>query len=163
MRIMMASRCGYSLDLSAAVNDRALCHVDNAYFLEHLELVSHRCKTHTVSNTAFRGFGAPQGMMIIESALDDIARALGKDPLDVRRANFYGVTERNVTHYGMTVEDNVMPRSPTSSRRQRLSPPARGGGAPQRRESVVKRGLAFTPVKFGVSFNATFFNQAARW
>src|SRR5205085_73054 len=94
----MASRCGHSLDLSAAVNDRALCHVDNAYFLEHLHLVSHRCKTNTVSNTAFRGFGAPQGMMIIEHVVDDIARALGKDAFDVRRTNFYGLAERNVTH-----------------------------------------------------------------
>jgi xanthine dehydrogenase large subunit len=92
LSLTMASRCGYSLDLSAAVNDRALCHVDNAYFLEHLQLVSHRCKTNTVSNTAFRGFGAPQGMMIIETVLDDIARARGLDPLDVRRLNFYGVS-----------------------------------------------------------------------
>jgi xanthine dehydrogenase large subunit len=158
---MMASRCGYSLDLSAAVNDRALCHVDNAYFLEHLELVSHRCKTHTVSNTAFRGFGAPQGLMIIESAIDDIARVLGKDALDVRRANFYGVAERNVTHYGMTIEDNVIPRiadelEASSDYRERREAVARHNAA----NPVVKRGLAFTPVKFGVSFNATIFNQA---
>ncbi len=159
--ITMASRCGYSLDLSAAVNDRARCHVDNAYFLEHLHLVSHRCKTNTVSNTAFRGFGAPQGMMIIESALDDIARALGKDPLDVRRANFYGTTDRNVTHYGMTVEDNVMPRiarelEASSDYRQRRLAVERHNAA----QPAIRRGLAFTPVKFGVSFNATIFNQA---
>ena len=159
--ITMASRCGYSLDLSAAVNDRALCHVDNAYFLEHLRLVSHRCKTHTVSNTAFRGFGAPQGMMIIENALDDIARALGKDPLDVRRVNFYGTADRNVTHYGMTVEDNVMPRIAAeleagSGYRARREAVARHNAA----NPVIRRGLAFTPVKFGVSFNATIFNQA---
>ncbi|MEO7742255.1 MAG: xanthine dehydrogenase molybdopterin binding subunit [Usitatibacter sp.] len=159
--ITMASRCGYSLDLSAAVNDRALCHVDNAYFLEHLHLVSHRCKTNTVSNTAFRGFGAPQGMMIIENALDDIARALGKDPLDVRRVNFYGVYDRNVTHYGMTIEDNVMPRiarelEASSGYRERRETIARHNAA----SATLKRGLAFTPVKFGVSFNATLFNQA---
>ena len=105
---MLASRCGYSADLSGPVNDRALCHVDNAYFLEHVEIVSHRCKTHTVSNTAFRGFGGPQGMMAIEAVMDDIARRLGRDPLDVRRANFYGVAERNVTPYGMTVADNIL-------------------------------------------------------
>ena len=161
LSIMMASRCGYSLDLSSAVNDRALCHVDNAYFLEHLSVVSHRCKTHTVSNTAFRGFGGPQGMMIIESVLDDIARARGLDPLDVRRLNFYGVSERNVTHYGMTVEDNVMPRiaaelEASSDYRRRREAVARHNAA----NPVIKRGLAFTPVKFGISFNATFFNQA---
>jgi xanthine dehydrogenase large subunit len=159
--LMMASRCGYSLDLSAAVNDRALCHVDNAYFLEHLHLVSHRCRTNTVSNTAFRGFGAPQGMMIIENALDEVARALGKDPLDVRRVNFYGVSDRNVTHYGMTVEDNVIARiaaelEASSDYRRRREAIARHNAA----SPVTKRGIAFTPVKFGVSFNATFFNQA---
>ncbi len=106
--LMLASRCGYSADLSGPVNDRALTHVDNAYFLEHVEIVSHRCKTHTVSNTAFRGFGGPQGMMAIEAVMDDIARHLGRDPLDVRRANFYGVAERNVTPYGMTVADNLL-------------------------------------------------------
>jgi xanthine dehydrogenase large subunit len=159
--ITMASRCGYSLDLSAAVNDRAVCHVDNAYYLENLQLVSHRCKTNTCSNTAFRGFGGPQGMMIIESAIDDIARTLGKDPLDVRRANFYGVSERNVTHYGMTVEDNVIGRifeelEASSEYRRRREAVARHNAA----HPVIKRGLAFTPVKFGISFNATHFNQA---
>ncbi len=161
LSLMMASRCGYSLDLSAAVNDRAVCHVDNAYFLEHLHLVSHRCKTHTVSNTAFRGFGAPQGMMIVESVLDDIARRIGKDPLDVRRINFYGVSERNVTHYAMTVEDNVIARiadelEASSDYRRRREAVARYNAA----DHAIKRGLAFTPVKFGVSFNATLFNQA---
>ncbi len=156
LSLMMASRCGYSLDLSAAVNDRALCHVDNAYYLEHLQLVSHRCKTNTVSNTAFRGFGAPQGMMMVESVLDDIARARGLDPLDVRRINFYGVSERNVTHYGRTVEDNVIARiaeelEASSDSRRRREGVARHNAA---------RGIAFTPVKFGVSFNATLFNQA---
>ena len=161
LSLTMASRCGYSLDLSAAVNDRAVCHVDNAYFLEHLQLVSHRCKTNTVSNTAFRGFGAPQGMMIIETVLDDIARARGLDPLDVRRLNFYGVSERNVTHYGMTVEDNAMPRiaaelEASSDYRARREAIARHNAANQ----TIKRGLAFTPVKFGISFNAVLYNQA---
>ncbi len=161
LSIMMASRCGYSLDLSAAVNDRALCHVDNAYFLENVRVVSHRCKTHTVSNTAFRGFGAPQGMMIVEAVVDDIARALGKDPLDVRRVNFYGESDRNVTHYGMTIEDNVLPRiarelEASSDYRKRREAVARHNAT----GGVIKRGIAFTPVKFGVSFNATLFNQA---
>ena len=161
LSIMMASRCGYSLDLSAAVNDRALCHVDNMYFFENIRVVSHRCKTNTVSNTAFRGFGGPQGMMIAEAAMDDVARALGMDPLDVRRVNFYGTTDRNVTHYGMTIEDNVMPRiarelEASSDYRARREAVARHNAA----NPVIRRGIAFTPVKFGISFNATFFNQA---
>jgi len=159
--VMMASRCGYSMDLSAAVNDRAVCHVDNAYFLEHVRIVSHRCKTNTVSNTAFRGFGGPQGMMVIESVIDEVARALGRDSLDVRRVNFYGVGERNTTPYGMTVEDNVMPRIATeleasSAYRERREAISRHN----RTHATTKRGLAFTPVKFGISFNATIFNQA---
>jgi len=161
LSLMIASRCGYSLDLSAAVNDRAVCHVDNAYFLEHLHLVSHRCKTNTVSNTAFRGFGGPQGMLMIENVMDDIARARSLDPLNVRRANFYGVGERDTTHYGMKVEDNVIGRiadelEKTSGYRQRRKEIARFNAA----SDVVKRGLALTPVKFGISFNATHFNQA---
>src|SRR4029450_13899987 len=100
LSVMLASRCGYSADLSGAVNDRALCHVDNAYFLEHVDIVSLRCKTHTVSNTAFRGFGGPQAMVVIEQIIDDIARALRLDPLEVRRANFYGIGERDTTYDG---------------------------------------------------------------
>ena len=161
LELMLASRCGYSADLSGPVNDRALCHVDNCYFLEHLEVISHRCKTNTVSNTAFRGFGAPQGMMAIEAVIDDIARYLRLDPLVVRRANFYGVTERNVTHYGMTIEDNIIHRvvdevaasSAYAERRRRVD--AFNASSP-----LIKRGIALTPVKFGVSFNATQYNQA---
>jgi xanthine dehydrogenase large subunit len=159
--LMLASRCGYSADLSGPVNDRALCHVDNCYFLEHVQVTSHRCKTNTVSNTAFRGFGGPQGMMAIEAVIDDIARNLGLDPLAVRRANFYGVTDRNVTHYGMTVEDNIIDRivdelaasSAYAERRQEIED--FNATSP-----VIKRGIALTPVKFGISFNATQYNQA---
>jgi xanthine dehydrogenase large subunit len=161
LTVMLASRCGYSADLSGPVNDRAVTHLDNAYFLEHVEIISHRCKTHTVSNTAFRGFGGPQGMMVIERILDDIARILGLDPLDVRRANFYGVTQRNVTHYGQTVEDNIIhdivdrleAESEYRDRRKNIA----HWNAHNR---IVKRGLALTPVKFGISFTATHFNQA---
>jgi xanthine dehydrogenase large subunit len=110
LTVMLASRCGYSADLSGPVNDRALMHLDNAYFLEHVEILSHRCKTHTVSNTAFRGFGGPQGMMVIEQILDSIARTLRLDPLCVRRRNFYGIESRNVTHYGQKIQDNVIER-----------------------------------------------------
>ena len=105
---MFASRCGISADLSGPINDRTMFHCDNAYFLENVRIVSHRCKTNTVSNTAFRGFGGPQGMFAIEYVIDDIARTLGKDPLEVRRTNFYGIGERNTTQYRQTVEDNII-------------------------------------------------------
>src|SRR5207244_3483830 len=95
--LSLASRCGMSTDLSGPVNDRAMFHADNAYYLENLELISQRCKTNTVSNTAFRGFGGPQGMFAIEYVIDEIARYLRRDPLAVRKANFYGVNDRNVT------------------------------------------------------------------
>ncbi|HEY0685939.1 MAG TPA: xanthine dehydrogenase molybdopterin binding subunit [Steroidobacter sp.] len=161
LQLMLASRCGYSADLSGPVNDRALCHIDNAYYLEHVAVTSHRCKTHTVSNTAFRGFGGPQGMMIIEAVLDDIARTLTLDPLAVRRANFYGTVTRNVTHYGQRIDDNVIHTI--------VDQLARTGRYHERRRAVdawnaarptIRRGLALTPVKFGISFNATLFNQA---
>ena len=109
-------------------------HLDNAYYLEHVEIVSHRCKTHTVSNTAFRGFGGPQGMMVIEQIMDDIARTLRLDPLAVRRANFYGVDSRNVTHYGQIVEDNVIRRDRRAARGQQ---PLSASGATQ----IARRGM----------------------
>jgi len=161
LTVTLASRCGYSADLSGPVNDRALLHLDNAYYLEHVEIVSHRCKTHTVSNTAFRGFGGPQGMMVIEQIIDEIARTLGVDPLSVRRSNLYGLASRNVTPYGQVVEDNlihkIIDRLAIDSRYQ------------ERREfaatwntvnPIIKRGVALTPVKFGISFTSTMFNQA---
>jgi xanthine dehydrogenase large subunit len=161
LTVMLASRCGYSADLSGPVNDRAMMHIDNAYFLENVEIVSHRCKTHTVSNTAFRGFGGPQGMVVIEQIVDSIARALEIDPLEVRRRNFYGIDDRNQTHYGQTVEHNLI-----HTIVERLVESSRYG---ERRALVaqwndthrhIKRGLALTPVKFGISFTATMFNQA---
>ncbi len=159
--VMLASRCGYSADLSGPVNDRAICHVDNCYFLENVRIVSHRCKTNTVSNTAFRGFGGPQGMLAIEAAIDAVARKLGKDPLDVRRINFYGTGERNVTHYQMTVEDNIiaglvaeLEKSSDYHARRAAIAKANAGS------SVLKRGIALVPLKFGISFNATHYNQA---
>jgi xanthine dehydrogenase large subunit len=161
VNIMLASRCGYSADLSGPVNDRALCHLDNAYFLEHIEVISHRCKTHTVSNTAFRGFGGPQGMMVIERIIDDIARTLGMDPLAVRRTNLYGIDDRNVTPYGQVVEDNASPsiieRLTSESRYAERRAAITAWNAANR---VIKRGIALTPVKFGISFNAAMYNQA---
>lgn len=161
LKLVLAANCGFSADLSGPVADRAVFHVDNAYFLGDVEIVSLRCKTNVQSHTAFRGFGGPQGMIVMEAILGDIARALGKDALDVRKANLYGIAERNVTHYQMPVEDNILAPliarlEETSHYRERREAIARwNAGSP-----VVKRGLALTPVKFGISFTATFFNQA---
>ncbi len=156
-----ASRCGMSADLSGPVNDRAMFHCDNAYFLEHVRILSHRCKTNTVSNTAFRGFGGPQGMFAIEYVVEDIARTLGKDPLEVRRRNFYGRGERNVTHYHQVVQENLaeklVERLLDSSDYEQRRADIRVFNASSR---VLKRGIAITPVKFGISFTNTMLNQA---
>ena len=156
-----AARCGMSADLSGPVNDRAMFHCDNAYFLENVRIVSHRCKTNTVSNTAFRGFGGPQGMFAIEYVLDDIARDLGKDPLQVRRRNFYGKSDRNVTHYQQTIEDNIVDEIfdklvTDSDYEQRQLEIREFNGT----SKVLRRGIAITPVKFGISFTNTLLNQA---
>jgi xanthine dehydrogenase large subunit len=159
--LTLASRCGFSADLSGPVNDRAVFHSDNAYWLPDVALHSFRCKTHTVSDTAFRGFGGPQGMFPIEHVIDEIAIALRRDPLDVRIANLYGKASRNVTPYGMTIEDNIAPdiiaKLEVSSRyRERRAQIAEWN----RTNPVIKRGIALTPVKFGISFTATHYNQA---
>jgi xanthine dehydrogenase large subunit len=156
-----AARCGMSADLSGPVNDRAMFHCDNAYFLENVRILSHRCKTNTVSNTAFRGFGGPQGMFAIECVIDDIARTLGMYPLAVRRQNFYGTEDRNVTHYQQVVEDNIadelfdrlLASSDYEDRRKAIY-------AFNADSKVLKRGIAITPVKFGISFTSTLLNQA---
>jgi xanthine dehydrogenase large subunit len=153
--------CGFSADLSGPVADRAVFHVDNAYFLGDVEIASYRCKTNTQSHTAFRGFGGPQGMMAIETIVGEIARKLGKDPLDVRLRNLYGIGERNVTHYQMPVEDNILQPlmqqlEQTANYRTRRAQIAQWNA----RSPIIKRGLALTPVKFGISFTATQFNQA---
>ncbi|MEY2618053.1 MAG: hypothetical protein RL522_1055 [Pseudomonadota bacterium] len=161
LKLTMLAHCGFSADLSGPVADRAIFHTDNAYFLSDVEITSYRCKTNTQSHTAFRGFGGPQGVIVIEAMLGDIARHLGLDPLDVRQRNLYGVQERNVTHYQMKVEDNILEplisQLETSSayRQRRAALTAWNAQSP-----VIKRGLALTPVKFGISFTATLFNQA---
>ncbi|HVQ09737.1 MAG TPA: xanthine dehydrogenase molybdopterin binding subunit [Allosphingosinicella sp.] len=160
IRIVLASRCGATADLSPAINDRAMFHADNCYYLPAVEIVSHRLRTHTVSNTAFRGFGGPQGMMAIERVMDDVAAHLELDPLAVRQANLYG-PGRDVTPYHMKVEDNVAP--------ELIAELAESAGYAARREAVaafnaghriLKKGLALTPVKFGISFTTTHLNQA---
>lgn len=158
--IMVAGRCGYSPDLSDAIVDRAMFHADNAYYLDQARVVGHRCKTHTVSNTAFRGFGGPQGMLVIEQAMDDIARHLGRDPLDIRKLNLYG-PGRDTTHYDQTIEQHVLPElmalleDSSDYRQRRAEITAFNQSSP-----VLKRGLALTPVKFGISFTAKHLNQA---
>jgi xanthine dehydrogenase large subunit len=156
-----ASRCGISADLSGPVNDRTMFHCDNAYFLESVSIKSHRCKTNTVSNTAFRGFGGPQGMFAIEYAIDDIARTLDVDPLEVRRRNFYGIGERDVTQYGQTIEDNILDMvadkvEASADYRERRAAIREFN----RTSKILKRGIALTPVKFGISFTSTHLNQA---
>jgi xanthine dehydrogenase large subunit len=164
LQLQMAANCGFSADLSGPVADRAVFHADNAYFLSDVEIASYRCKTNTQSHTAFRGFGGPQGVIVIEAILGDIARTLGLDAQDVRLANLYGKDAsegRNVTHYQMTVEDNILHEllpelEQTSRYRQRQAEIA----AWNARSPILKRGIAITPVKFGISFTATLFNQA---
>ena len=161
IQIELAGNCGYSPDLSGSIVDRAMFHSDNAYFLGNATINGHRCKTNTASNTAYRGFGGPQGMVAIEEIMDAVARKLGKDPLEVRKLNYYGKTERNVTHYHQTVEHNVIHEmtaeleesSEYAKRREEIR-------AFNAKSPVLKKGLALTPVKFGISFTATFLNQA---
>ncbi|HYF43705.1 MAG TPA: xanthine dehydrogenase molybdopterin binding subunit, partial [Ramlibacter sp.] len=161
LKLTMLANCGFSADLSGPVADRAIFHTDNAYYLGDVEIASFRCKTNLQSHTAFRGFGGPQGVILIEAVLGEIARYLKLDPLDVRMRNLYGVGERDVTHYQMKVEDNILQpllsklEQSASYRRRREAISAWNAQSP-----VIKRGLALTPVKFGISFTATFFNQA---
>ena len=161
-----ALRCGMSWDLSEPIGDRAMFHADNCYYLANARITSYRCKTHTQSNTAFRGFGGPQGMVGIERVIDHIAHHLGRDALAVRRANFYDHKasksgQRRLTPYNMVVEDciiqdifdELLETSDYARRRQEIA--AWNADSP-----VLKRGMAMTPVRFGISFTKTFLNQA---
>jgi xanthine dehydrogenase large subunit len=159
--VTLASRCGYSADLSGPVNDRAVLHVDSSYYLPAVRIVSYRGRTHTQSNTAFRGFGGPQGMMAGEAVIDEVARFLGLDPLAVRKVNFYG-PGRDVTPYEMRVEDFVADRLVAELERSADYAARRAAIRDWNRGSpVVKRGIALTPVKFGISFTNTVYNQAS--
>lgn len=176
--IQLASNCGSSTDLSGPVNDRAICHVDNGYYLDAVTIDSLRCKTNTVSNTAFRGFGGPQGMFPIEYIMDDIGYALDIDPLIIRQRNFYTamseqagidfsaenideIAPRSKTPYGTYVKDNILPDLVSKlaehcdyfTRRETIN-------SFNEQSPIIKKGFALTPVKFGISFNATLFNQA---
>ena len=159
--ITLLSNAGHSADLSGPVMARALCHVDNAYWLPEAALHGYSCRTNTQSNTAFRGFGGPQGAIVMEVVLDSIARRLGEDALDVRRANFYGVGERDVAPYGQRIADNIL--QPLAARLEHSSDyRARRDEITQfnAHSPVLQRGLALTPVKFGIAFNLAHLNQA---
>ncbi len=161
LRIELLSRAGYSADLSGPVMARAVCHVDNAYYLENIEIRGLSARTNTQSNTAFRGFGGPQGAIAIEYIIDNIARELGLDPLEVRRANFYGVPPRNTTPYGMTVEDNIIAELVTQLESSSEYAARRLAIRDfNKTNPILKRGIALTPVKFGISFNMVHYNQA---
>jgi xanthine dehydrogenase large subunit len=182
-RVEMTLRAGYSADLSGPVATRAVCHVDNAYYLSDVDILALCGKTNTQSNTAFRGFGGPQGSIVTEYAIDSIARLLGKDPLDVRRLNFYdrpdvgaagaastisaatpratSAAPRNTTPYGQRVDDNILHElvadlEASSGYRERRAQTR----AFNQTSAVLKKGIAFTPVKFGIAFNLNHLNQA---
>ena len=160
LALRLASRCGCSADLSSGINDRAMLHADNCYYLPEVEILSERWKTNTVSATAFRGFGGPQGMLAIERVMDAIAAHLGMDPLAVRVANLYR-PGRDETPYGMRVEDNIAPELITVLRRLARYDERRAAIAVFNAASpVLKKGIALTPVKFGISFTSIHLNQA---
>jgi len=161
LKIKLASRCGISPDLSYAINERALLHIDNAYYLSDLEVKNYLCKTNTSSSTAFRGFGGNQGMMAIENIIDNIARFLKKDPSEVRKINFYGQNKRNITHYGMKINDNVI-QDIFKSLLNKSNYKKRFEGIRKfnLKNKFKKKGIALTPVKFGISFTTIHLNQA---
>ena len=156
----MGSRCGFSADLSGAINDRAIFHIDNAYYLPSIELISYRCKTNTVSNTAFRGFGGPQGMFCIENIIENISEYLKIDSTIIRKNNFYKKNSNNITHYGMKIEDNIIneifngliKRSNYYKRKKNII-------KFNKKKYHLKKGICITPVKFGISFTTTHLNQ----
>lgn len=156
----LTGNCGYSPDLSDAIVDRAMFHADNAYYYPAVRLTGQRARTDTVSHTAFRGFGGPQGMLVAEAILDEVASAVGKDPLAVRLQNLYA-PGRDLTPYHQPVEQFMLAKMMTEL--------ADKAGYQQRRQAirefnaastVIKKGLALTPVKFGISFTVQHLNQA---
>ena len=160
LKLMMASRCGISPDLSGAINDRAIYHIDNAYYIPNIEINSYRCKTNTVSNTAFRGFGGPQGMFCIENIIENISQKLKLEASEIRKINFYKDKIKNTTHYGMRITDNVIEdifnklikKSNYKKRKAEIN-------NFNKKNKVLKKGIAITPVKFGISFTTTHLNQ----
>jgi xanthine dehydrogenase large subunit len=162
VRMALKARCGHSLDLSRGVADRAVMHVDNAYFYPAVHAHSKLYRTHTVSNTAFRGYGGPQAILAAERLIEEIAYALGKDPLEIARRNFYDGEKRNTTHFGQEVRDNIMARivdelEASSDYRRRRAEII----AANRKARYVKRGIALSPVKYGIGYSKKSMNQGA--
>ncbi len=160
-KVTVSGNCGHSPDLSDAIVDRAMFHVDNAYQLGDTHITGHRLKTNIVSHTAFRGFGGPQGLIMAELMMDVVARKTGLDPLSVRKLNLYGAENGTVTPYGMPLEQDILAdligkleaNSNYWQRREEVK--AFNAASP-----IIKKGLALTPVKFGISFTAKYLNQA---
>ncbi|EAQ14673.1 xanthine dehydrogenase molybdenum binding subunit apoprotein [Maritimibacter alkaliphilus HTCC2654] len=154
-------RCGWSQDLSLPVADRAMLHADNAYFIPNIRITSHRMKTNTCSATAFRGFGGPQGMVGIERVMDHMAHRLGMDPLEFRQANFYKKSKPQETPYGQPVKGFILPDlvrqlADTANYKTRRDAIRTWN----EKSPILKKGIALTPVKFGISFTLTHLNQA---
>ncbi|KRW94633.1 xanthine dehydrogenase molybdopterin binding subunit [Paracoccus sp. MKU1] len=157
------ARCGFSSDLSGPVTDRALFHADNAYYYPAVELRSHPMKTNTCSNTAFRGFGGPQGVVMAERIVEDIAYQLGRDPLEIRKLNLY--ENGQLTPYHQEVEDQILPRifeelEASSDYHVRRQAVLDWNARAESEGGAIRKGIALTPVKFGISFTATWYNQA---
>jgi len=152
---------GAAADLSLAILERSMFHSENAYFIPDIHITGIAWKTNLPSNTAFRGFGGPQGIAVIENAIDRMARFLKMDPAEVRLKNFYGHESRNITPYGQTIENNrlyemyeqILQSSSYRERKQAIE-------EFNRTHEFYKKGIALTPVKFGISFTTSFLNQA---
>jgi xanthine dehydrogenase large subunit len=159
--VELNSDAGAATDLSRAILERAMLHAENAYFIPNVKIIGNAYRTNLPSNTAFRGFGGPQGMAVIETAIDKIARFLKKDASEIRKLNFYGIHERNNTPYGETILNNrlhimfdkIVESSDYSARRKTIN-------SFNKVNEFVKRGISLTPVKFGISFTTAFLNQA---
>ncbi|MEM7036524.1 MAG: molybdopterin cofactor-binding domain-containing protein [Bacteroidota bacterium] len=155
------SDAGAATDLTMAVLERAMFHSDNSYFIPNMRIIGRAWKTNVASNTAFRGFGGPQGMAGVETIMDRVARTLGKDPAEVRFLNFYGENDDNLTPYGEAVENNrlfmlwdqIQASSDYKARRKEIA-------EYNEKNEFTKRGISLTPVKFGISFTTSFLNQA---
>ncbi|EOD81312.1 Xanthine dehydrogenase, molybdenum binding subunit [Grimontia indica] len=161
IEIVVSGNAGHSPDLSRSIVDRAMFHSDNAYYLGNATVTGHCVKTNTASNTAYRGFGGPQGMMTIEHVMDTIACHLKKDPLEVRKANYYAGEGRDETHYYQKVEDNFIHEMTADLEMSCEYEERRKAIAEFNANSpILKKGISITPVKFGISFTATFLNQA---
>tara|TARA_B100001996_G_scaffold74140_1_gene54737 strand:+ start:1771 stop:4086 length:2316 start_codon:yes stop_codon:yes gene_type:complete len=161
LKLNLSSNCGMSPDLSAAINERALLHLDNAYYISDIEATNYLCKTNICTSTAFRGFGGNQGMMVIENIIDNISRYLKKDPLEIRKKNFYQNNKKNITHYGMSIQDNVINEifrklEKKSNYKKRYLKIKKFN----EKNKFKKKGIAITPVKFGISFTTVHLNQA---